>query len=151
MNSSWFGFSWFFIDYYGVLYHALYLFIANNLILEAPLGCKRFTGDFNTDNLMWSDGEPKYSVTCGMGDERFLSFDQIVAEPDISHPISTNVRQNGGANSCKIACNPGTIPQYPGTYFKTTPKSTCPNNSYRTYISLYFDKQIWAKWRCSKF
>ena len=82
--------------------------------LEAPLGCQRFTDDFDTDNLMWSDNTPKYSVTCGMDDDRFLNFDQIVAEPDISHPISTNVRQNGGANSCKIQCNPGTIPQYPG-------------------------------------
>jgi len=63
---------------------------------------------------MWGDDTPKYSVTCGMDDDRFLSFDQIVAEQDIVHPISTNIRQNGGANSCKIACNPGTIAQYPG-------------------------------------
>ena len=82
--------------------------------LEAPRGCGRFTNDFNTDNLMWGDNTPKYSVTCGMDDDRFLSFDQIIAEPNILHPISTNVRQNGGANSCKIACNPGTISQYPG-------------------------------------
>lgn len=81
---------------------------------EAPRGCARFTNDFATENLMWGDNTPKYHVTCGMDDDRFLSFDQIIAEQDIVHPISTNVRQNGGANSCKIACNPGTIPQYPG-------------------------------------
>ena len=85
--------------------------------LEAPRGCDRFTSEFDTDNLMWGDDTPKYSVTCGMDDDRFLSFDQIVAEQDIVHPISTNIRQNGGANSCKIACNPGTIAQYPGKNF----------------------------------
>ena len=84
--------------------------------MEAPRGCSKFTDNFNTDNLIWDDGEPKYSVTCGMNDDRFLTFDQIVAEASITHPISTNIRQNGGANSCKIACNPGTIPQYPGNF-----------------------------------
>ena len=85
--------------------------------LEAPRGCGRFTADFDTDNLMWGDNTPKYSVTCGMDDDRFLTFDQIIAEKDIIHPISTNIRQNGGANSCKIACNAGTIAQYPGKSF----------------------------------
>ena len=86
----------------------------NQNFLEAPRGCGQFTDEFDTDNLMWGDNTPKYSVTCGMDDDRFLTFEQIVAEKDIVHPISTNIRQNGGANSCKIACNPGTIAQYPG-------------------------------------
>ena len=113
-NHKWFHFDSDFLIFSGD-FSFKQSFLSKNL--EAPRGCGRFTNDFNTDNLMWGDNTPKYSVTCGMDDDRFLSFDQIIAESNIVHPISTNVRQNGGANSCKIACNPGTIPQYPGKKF----------------------------------
>lgn len=81
---------------------------------KAKAGCSRFTDDFNTVNLIWDDGLPKYSVDCGMGDGNTYDFDTIKAAEDILHPISTNIRQNNGADSCKIRCHPGTIPQYPG-------------------------------------
>jgi hypothetical protein len=82
---------------------------------KAPKGCTNFNNDFSTGHLMWAAGQPKYSVTCGMGDGTFLDWTAIGDQRSILHPISTNIRSNDGANSCRIQCNPGTIGQYPGT------------------------------------
>merc|ERR1712110_973311 len=83
---------------------------------EAPKGCSNFNNDFNTGHLMWSADSPKYSVQCGMGDGTFLDWSSIGEKAISLHPISTNIRNNDGANSCVIKCNPGTIGQYPGKY-----------------------------------
>ena len=82
-------------------------------------GCPKITDSFDTPFTTFDDETVKYDIECGFNDGGVLGYKEIVNLPgDIKHPISTNVRQNEGANSCKITCKPGTIPQYP-RYAKT--------------------------------
>lgn len=82
--------------------------------VKTVAGCSKFTDWYSGYELSWEDGSKKYTVECGMGDGRSLDTSGIDALPsNTKHPISTSVRNGEGQNSCKISCNPGTMPQYP--------------------------------------
>ncbi|CAG5104022.1 Oidioi.mRNA.OKI2018_I69.chr1.g1054.t1.cds [Oikopleura dioica] len=83
--------------------------------MEAGASCPNIVYELSkvTSNfLKYNDGTPRYEITCGVNGQE-LSFDDLVADKSITHPISPI---KGGAhtdNSCLFRCKPGQMMSAP--------------------------------------